>query len=142
MWKKVMVKTIVILCSSVFALYLIFCFIYGVNRTIRLNHTPFDHENSIWIAENGNISFKTEDRLGEIITEDRTVKFLMRIDMSYGLYLYPSDAKNFGDNMIEQWRWSYRGQDKFVATVIQSSYFEEGEKITFYRFDADEIEGH
>ncbi len=60
-------------------------------------------------------------------------------DMGAGLYLYDKEAADmdaFNDNnRYEQWKCQPVNRRKFVVTVEKTTFFEVGQKITFYRVD-------
>ncbi len=65
--------------------------------------------------------------------------FYLSFDMGCGLELYDesviSDDVIHGYDRYEHWNCSFINRRKFVATVEKTTFFEVGQKITFYRVD-------
>lgn len=113
-------------------------FLFLFCRYTRLSQNPFDVDkaDSLWTSEDGRVRIEVRYTYnpGQLLLDDETVEFEVSGDMnSYDLYLYyPNETMN---EYFELWTWTYCDEDKFIATVVESTYFTEGEQIVFYRTD-------
>ncbi len=109
-----------------------------------LNDYPTDQPGSKWASEDGKISFKIEGvanvGYGTMLLEDGSL-----IDIQFyassgtGKEIFISIPVDNGEAVkdIEIWRGDFKHKDRFTATVKKTTYFEVGQKITFYRVDED-----
>lgn len=104
---------------------------------------PCDQPNTNWATEDGTISFSIDENgngTGKIVIDGETID----IDIGFGpaTQIYISPLENVdGDHVygysIEYWTGDSYRSDRFTATVEKTTYFEVGEKLTFYRIDDD-----
>ena len=115
-------------------------------RYVRIDRAPTNQPLSSWESEDGTISFVVDatNRIrGTININGEVIEFSLSIapgDLSMQLYdikiieLEKSNSRHFSsDYQYEDWDCSYKSKKKFVATVRETTFFKEGQKITFYR---------
>ncbi len=130
----VIIVSCAVLCSLII-LVLVLLFSYA--RYVLIYKSPLDYEDSMWISEDGKISFVSNGSTGkgELKTSDGVLSFEITNSLDGGLYLYPPEETV--NEAFEIWWWQYYGDNKFTATVENSSYFPVGTVITFYRLDGE-----
>ena len=56
---------------------------------------------------------------------------------SVDMYIHPIDVLKDSaiaeNNFYEYWTCSYKSKEKFVATAVDTTFFDVGQKITFYK---------
>lgn len=105
---------------------------------------PTDYPGSTWSTEDGKVYFTVYDQSGTaygyIETADGPVEIAVCISplTSPILIYHADDARKLeegavGIQSVEIWHYSKCTKDKMVATVTVAKYFEEGQKLVFYR---------
>lgn len=112
-----------------------------VKRTYKsfLGLRPCDNPGTQWTSEDGDISFHIlESSLGTGVlhTAEQSINIYVSFDMAIGIKLYY--IKDIRNNSIigfpfETWEGNYTSDQSFVATVVESTYFDVGDKIAFHR---------
>lgn len=100
---------------------------------------PCDNPGTQWASEDGDISFHIlESSLGTGVlrTAEQNINIYVSFDMAIGIKLYY--IKDIRNNSIigfpfETWEGNYTSDQSFVATVVESTYFDVGDKIEFHR---------
>ena len=95
-----------------------------------------------WVSEDGNITIKIDsggEGSGTIVADEDTIPFYYAA-AGPTLYLYKSEAADspaiYQEWQYECWVGSFRYYDRFTVTVEETTFFEVGDKITFYRVDS------
>ena len=103
---------------------------------------PNDQPNTKWISEDGSIWFNGVSGYGKMTVNgeifDISVEIGLFADISISKldeYEYERDYDYLSCDTIEEWEGVFWWQDSFVATVEKTQYYEEGEKIRFYRVE-------
>ena len=133
--KEKKLAVIIVSCAVLYSLIiLVLVLLFAYARYVLIYKSPLDYEDSMWISEDGKISFVSNGSTGkgELKTSDGVLSFEISNSLDGGLYLYPPEEIN---EAFEIWWWQYYGDNKFTATVEKSSYFPVGTVITFYRID-------
>ena len=106
---------------------------------------PDTQPNTKWVSEDGTIEFTVSDveyvELGDVrgtlTVDNQTVEFVVGFIVSGpNMFLYPTDyADNpYSYSEYEEWICTYRPK-RFVAVVEETTFFEVGQKIVFYKVD-------
>ena len=97
-----------------------------------------------WESEDGTITFYVDENCvatGTILINGEEVEICLLEGplRSVELDVFPIDIVETGitssEDRYEHWLCSYKSEKRFVATVKNTTYFEEGQKITFHRVD-------
>lgn len=99
-----------------------------------------------WMSEDGDVMlFVTEeDGIQGVIKyegDEIQVYVAEEMNMATGMHLFKIDATDDGilnypdDEEYEHWKCSYKSRKEFVATVLETTFFEKGQEITFHRVD-------
>lgn len=138
MRKHRLIKPIVVLLLII--LFVVLC-TNCVKRTYKsfLGLRPCDNPGTQWTSEDGDISFHIlESSLGTGVlrTAEQNINIYVSFDMAIGIKLYY--IKDIRNNSIigfpfETWEGNYTSDQSFVATVVESTYFDVGDKIEFHR---------
>lgn len=101
------------------------------------NHFPTHQPNTFWETEDGRVSFYTissdESAYGTLQTEDGPVG--IALDMSSFFNQFRCRVSVEAEIKEEQWTWVKVSSKRFVVEVIESNYFESGERLVFHRQD-------
>ena len=128
-------------------LLLLLCFVLAVSLLgcmykSYIGRTPCDQPNTVWVSEDKRITVKIDDQnhgTGVLVTEGGEIEFIF-ISAGPTIYLYKPEAKDrlglYPEEQYERWVGSFRYYDRFTATVEETTFFEVGDKITFYRVDS------
>ena len=131
-----MKKTIYMFC---FLLVISIIFITCQNPTI-IEKRPCSQANTKWVSEDKTIVFYVDDNYqatGTMNIENETVDFYMTNDTGAGMHIFPLSVLEEDiidtEDKYEYWLCSFKNKRKFVATVKDTTYFEVGQEIIFYR---------
>lgn len=100
----------------------------------------YNQPNTSWVSDDGSVIFSVDNdgnAMGIIRVNGESVEVIVveGVERDTGMYLFYSDHQgrpaNQFDNKCEYWQCSYKSPDMFVATVKETTFFEEGQKITF-----------
>lgn len=100
--------------------------------------------NTKWVSEDGTITFYVDENCvatGTMLIDGEEIEILLREGplRSVELGVYPIDYFEREDrspeDKYEHWLCAYKSAKRFIATVKTTTYFEEGQKITFHRVD-------
>lgn len=96
--------------------------------------------NTSWVSDDGSIILSVDNEqctTGTIMVNGESIEVFalegMQRDSSMSVFHIDLKGKpiNKFKDRCEYWDCSYKSEDKFVATVKETTYFEEGQKITF-----------
>ncbi len=104
---------------------------------------PCNQPNTVWQSEDGCITFTVSDRAvggatGIIALDGENVEFYLTCTMGSEIFLYRLDKISDGlhvEDQYEYWVCDYKSKSKFVATVRETTFFQPGEQIVFYRVE-------
>ena len=100
--------------------------------------------NTKWLSEDGIITFCVDDSgkttgTMQINGEEIEIYATEGPLNSTTLHIFPiavlQDEMISEEDKYEYWTCSYKSEERFIATVKTTTYFEEGQKITFHRVD-------
>lgn len=103
-------------------------------------HRPCDQERSMWRSEDGRVEFFMENGngTGVLHTEKGNVDIYVGIGPASEIGIYDLSCVQV-DRItgfpFETWDGDFKADDRFVATVKETTYFTPGEQIAFYRVD-------
>ncbi len=104
---------------------------------------PWDQPNTNWATEDNTITFSIDENgfgTGKIVIDGETVDIHIAKGDAIEIVIDPLENVIgdyvYGDS-IEYWAGDFYRSDRFTATVEKTTYFEVGEKLTFYRIDDD-----
>ena len=101
------------------------------------NWNPCIQKNTKWASEDDSIVFTVGDAgaTGKMSVDDSEIEFYMITDMGGTIELHPIEVSEtkaiYYEKRYEFWECSYKSKNKFVATVKETTFLKEGEKITF-----------
>ena len=103
--------------------------------------------NTQWVSEDGTIAFNVNGEhviTGTMKVHDEVIDIYIEVEpeASSGIHIYPIDALEdeiiSTDDEYEKWICSYKSESNFVAMVKETTFYEVGQEITFYRIEYDE----
>jgi hypothetical protein len=135
-------KILFTIYALVIVFFLVLCLL--CSRYPVFHKIPDDQPGSVWVSEDSTMTLMISDEdLGtNYLTAkvgNETLTFACRFGMSSSFHLCSIDVAE--DNLIspneiyENWSAKVIFSDRFTATVEKTTYFEEGQKIKFYRVD-------
>ena len=102
---------------------------------------PCDQPNTSWVSEDGSIYFhvdKEQQATGEMIVNKERIQFVFVNGPGIEMRIYDIKSNEFeirqAKYQYEHWIGKFK-KDEFTAKVLETTYFEEGQKIKFYRVD-------
>ena len=122
-------------------------FIFGKMYHISIDNIPTSQKNTTWISEDKTIVFSVNenyDVAGYLYDDEHNkIEFFLTIGRDMNVHLYPISVLDEDyireSERFEYWKCGYfLNEDKFVAKVEESMYFQKGERITFYKVTQDE----
>ena len=126
----------------------LFCISFVIFSRVRWydGQRPVDQPGSVWVSEDSNITIVVgsddvfRDSYAIVKNGDETMTFLCAFNgITTELELCSTDAREDNiistDEIYENWSAKVIFSDRFTATVEKTTYFEEGQKIKFYRVD-------
>lgn len=134
---KVRTFFIVALCL-LFALPLLSIFSCTIYRLVTLENIPVNQPLTKWMSEDETIYFETNESgagYGTLMVNGQVfdIYFATGAGTSIDIYVIEEEKPM---RLIERWTGNFISEEKFIATVdIDTTYFEKGEKIIFYRID-------
>ena len=117
---------------------------YQMNLAVERD--PLRQPGTEWKSENGEISFFVEEKFcakGTIVVDNESVGICIIPVGSYserGMTIF--DIGVLEDNVIDEsdkyeiCSVSYKSKNEFVITIQRTTFFEEGQTITFHRIDS------
>lgn len=132
-------------CATFFIIFIIAVVLYGVCINWYKGNRPSDQPGTEWFSEDESIVIhvdKNNQSTGSMIIGGTEIPFLFLDGQGEVIYIYSIDARNrdvlYPEDKYETWMGSFNRKDKFTVTVEKTTYFEVGQKITFYRVDDEE----
>ena len=102
---------------------------------------PADQHNTDWVSTQGDIRFhigETVSGIGTMRVGEKTIPFGIETALATSIYLFHIDDMGEHSGVaFELWVADYKNADTFTATVKRTTYFKEGEQITFVKVNAD-----
>ena len=98
---------------------------------------PYAQKNTKWVSEDASIVLTVgdEDVTGKMVVDNNEIEFYLATDRSGNIHIYPIHVTEtkiiYAEEEYEYWLCSYKSKSKFVATVKETTFLKEGEKITF-----------
>lgn len=103
---------------------------------------PCDQPNSEWISDDKSISFYIDQNgsgTGKMIIDKEPIDIHVAIGPATEINIYPlkeTDDLTYGE-YLEYWIGTFNESDTFSATVKETTFFEVGDEISFYRIVED-----
>lgn len=101
---------------------------------------PGTQPNSTWISKDGNVVIHMgENNVGTIYIkqEESTFEALFSLGLYQVAHVYDLDVKEkegvSKEDLYEEWSCVMKGDNTFIVTVKKTTFFAEGEKITFHK---------
>ena len=141
-------KVIAIIATIVVCSLVLLVINAALNKHWRITNSINSQPNTQWISEDGTIVFNVDPNgkstgtmyIGEDNFDFYLVEF-MGVDITiYPINVLEQESINEMVDKYEYWSCSYKSKKKFVATVEKTTFFEKGQKITFYRIDNEGAE--
>lgn len=126
-----------IVFTIIFVLYSIFIYKHGLGKR------PCDQPYSEWISEDGQITFSIDENgagIGNLTIDEETMEIYIAIGPAAEIHVYPLEVvedNRITEMYIEYWIGDFWRDDKFTAKIVGTTYFNIGDKITFYRVNND-----
>ena len=101
---------------------------------------PCDQPDTSWISEDGSIYFYVDEghrSTGTMQVDGENIDVYVAMGLGATIRIYPLSSlqgNTVKGECIEEWIGKFK-KDKFTAKVLETTYFEEGQKIKFYRVD-------
>ena len=99
---------------------------------------PCDQPDTSWISEDGSIYFHVgENIIGTMQVDGENIDVYISMGLGATIRIYPLSSLQGNavkGECFEEWIGKFK-KDEFTAKVLESTYFEEGQKIKFYRVD-------
>ncbi|CDM67737.1 putative membrane protein [Clostridium bornimense] len=132
--------------------YIIFCLIffcalvlYGVCINWYKGNRPCDQPSTEWVSEDGSIKIHVDENqqaTGSMNIKGTEIPFIFENGPGERVWIYSIEAKGrlglYPEEEYETWMGNFNREDKFTVTVEKTTYFEVGQKITFYRVDDED----
>ena len=104
---------------------------------------PCNQPNTVWQSEDGRITFTVGNKYdwsatGSIQLDGENVEFYLTCTTGSGIVLYPLEKATgifYAEDQYEYWVCDYKSKRKFIATVRETTFFQPGEQIVFYRVE-------
>ena len=112
------------------------------NPLVRIRQ-PCNQPNTVWQSEDGRITFTVGNKYdwsatGSIQLDGENVEFYLTCTTGSGIVLYPLEKATgifYAEDQYEYWVCDYKSKRKFIATVRETTFFQPGEQIVFYRVE-------
>lgn len=132
--------TIILVCLIPISFFNFFVFIYKPSE----GRCPLDQWGSEWESEDKAISFAVDDHgfgIGKMSVGEESMDIFMTGSFTDEIFVYPlsevSSIEQIQDDEhpkhLEDWQGISWRKDKWVIIVEKTTYFEEGQEITFKR---------
>ena len=133
-----------------FAIFILICLfgvvLYGMYIYRYEGKRPSDQPDTEWISEDGSIEIYVDENqhaTGSMNIKGTEIPFIFSGEIrGERIWIYAIEAKDrlglYPEEEYETWRGNFKRKDKFTVTVEETTYFEVGQKITFYRVDDEE----
>ena len=133
-------------CAVFFLIFIIAVVLYGMYIYRYEGKRPSDQPDTEWISEDGSIKFYVDENqhaTGSMNIKGTEIPFIFSGEIGgERIWVYAIEAKDrlglYPEEEYETWRGNFKRKDKFTVTVEKTTYFEVGQKITFYRVDDEE----
>lgn len=106
---------------------------------------PCDQPGTKWVSEDNRIQFSVDENqlaVGIMKIDKNEIEILFTNGPSIEVDIYSRAAIGrldyYPEEHYEYWIGDFKNKDQFTATVKKTTYFEIGQKITFYRVDDGE----
>ena len=140
LFEKIIVWVAIFLLICLFGVVLYGMYIYRYE-----GKRPIDQLGRSWISEDGSIILNTDENqetTGSMTIDGVEIPFLFVDGQGEVIYIDSIEAKDrlglYPEETYEKWIGDFIWKDKFTVTVEKTTYFEVGQKITFYRVDDEE----
>ena len=121
-------------------LFLGFVIALGIRWNAHYGKRPNDQPGSQWVSECGSISITVDEKgwgTGVMNVNGEAIDFIFVSGPASMLWLYAPDAENrlglYPEEEYEHWSGMRWRKDRFVAEVLETTFFEEGDRISFHR---------
>lgn len=126
-------------CAVFFLIFIIVVVLYGMYINWYKGNRPIDQPNKKWVSEDGSIKLSTDENqrtTGSMIINGKEIEILFLDGEGKNIHIFPIETKVRDINdRYELWVGDFISEDKFTVTVEKTTYFEVGQKITFYRVE-------
>ncbi len=102
---------------------------------------PTAQRSTVWISENGEISLRVNEKGNGTLCfkQNGTITEYDYVDdKNYRAQIYHLTDMRTSENHYETWKYTKVENDKFSIVVEETTFFKEGQKITFYKTDKTE----
>ena len=139
-------RKLLILALSIMSLVLLVLMVDTLKRSITNPWKVCTQANTKWVSEDGAVVFYVNDNLGatgSISIGAEVVDIYMTEGplRSKEMHIYPIEVLEneiiSEKDKYEYWICAYLSAEKFVATIVDSTFFNGGQQLIFYR-DAGE----
>ena len=131
------------------AIFLLICLfgvvLYGMYINLYKGNRPCDQPGTEWVSEDGSIKIHVDENqqaTGSMNINGTEIPFILELGSGKMMWIDSIEAKDrlglYPEETYEKWIGDFIWEDKFTVTVEKTTYFEVGQKITFYRVDDEE----
>ena len=113
----------------------------GCQNPIIAERRPTAQKNTSWVSEDGLFVFYVDEHYranGTYTLDDKTINLFLFCDYETGMQVYPIsviDTRLEPKDPYELWDCAFKSKKRFIATVKESTFFEVGQEIEFFRVD-------
>lgn len=132
-------------CATFFIIFIIAVVLYGVCINWYKGNRPCDQPGTEWVSEDGSIKIHVDENqqaTGSMNINGTEIPFILELGSGKMMWIDSIEAKDrlglYPEETYEKWIGDFIWEDKFTVTVEKTTYFEVGQKITFYRVDDEE----
>lgn len=130
-----MIRVCVITLGVIFVAVLITVLLYALCIYQQRANMPVRQSFTKWASEDGRIVFETDANgagFGTMVVEGESLDIYFATGFGdIGVYVITEEGRT---ELIEMWAGYFYRADRFVAVVSdKTTYYEKGERITFYR---------
>lgn len=103
---------------------------------------PCDQPHTEWVSEDGLMCFATDENgagTGSIEIEKEKINVYIGIGPATDIDIYAENLSDVysGTDKLEHWIGTFEKNNEFTAIVKETTYFNVGQKIKFYRVDKE-----
>lgn len=110
-----------------------------------IGNRPVDQPFSKWISEDETIVFETNEGgagYGTLSIQGKVMDIYFATGAGRSIDIYTATEEG-NWQLIERWEGDFWRADKFTAVVLdKTTYYEKGERITFYRINSKDEKKH
>ena len=126
-----------------FTIIVVIVMLCGCQYKEYFGNRPCDQPETKWVSEDGTIVFSVGENslsTGTIQVGDTEIDVFISIGPATQIQVYPLesvDGNTVNGFPFETWHGDFKHDNRFTATIEETTYFEVGERIVFHRVDSE-----